>query len=137
MGLSFSTRLPDLVHQEIWAWLLVHHAISALITRAAEAVDLDPDRISFARVLCLVRRNATGTAAFPPEDWDHALPHVIAEITSKTNPSGATAATPAWSNEPATTTTASRNPARLAPATPAHPPSRSARFNPSCVINLS
>ena len=51
MGLSFSTRLPDLVHQEIWAWLLVHHAISALITRAAGAADIDPDRISFTRTL--------------------------------------------------------------------------------------
>lgn len=60
------SKLPDLVHQEIWAWLIVHHAISALIARAAEAADLDPDRISFTQVLRLVRRSATGTAAFPP-----------------------------------------------------------------------
>ena len=38
-------RLPELVHQEIWAWLLVHHAISVLITCAAEATDIDPDRV--------------------------------------------------------------------------------------------
>lgn len=41
------SRLPDLVHHEIGAWLIVYHAIAALITRAAEAADLDPDRISF------------------------------------------------------------------------------------------
>jgi hypothetical protein len=60
------SKLPELVHQEIWAWLLVHHATSDLITRAAEAADLDPDRISFTRVLRITRRSATGTAGFPP-----------------------------------------------------------------------
>jgi hypothetical protein len=65
-GRILRSRLPELVHQEIWAWLLVHHALSALITRAAQAADIDPDRISFTRTLRLVRRTATGTAAFPP-----------------------------------------------------------------------
>jgi hypothetical protein len=46
----------DLVHQEIWAYLLTHHAISALISRAATAADIDPDRISFAKALNIVRR---------------------------------------------------------------------------------
>ena len=40
--------------------------ISALITKAADAADLDPDRISFTRVLRITRRTATGTAGFPP-----------------------------------------------------------------------
>jgi hypothetical protein len=65
-GRVLRSRLPDLVHQEIWAWLIVHHAISALITKAAEAADLDPDRISFTKTLRLVRRTATGTAGIPP-----------------------------------------------------------------------
>jgi transposase IS4-like protein/DDE family transposase len=65
-GKILRSRLPELVHQEIWAWLLVHHALSALITRAAEAADLDPDRVSFTRVLRIARRTATGTAGFPP-----------------------------------------------------------------------
>ncbi len=65
-GRILRSRLPELVHQEIWAWLLVHHALSVLATRAAEATDIDPDRISFTRVLRLVRRTATGTAAFSP-----------------------------------------------------------------------
>jgi serine/threonine protein kinase HipA of HipAB toxin-antitoxin module len=54
------------VYQEIWAWLLVHHALSALISRAADAADLDPDRISFTRVLRITRRTATGTAGLSP-----------------------------------------------------------------------
>jgi hypothetical protein len=65
-GKILRSKLPELVHQEIWAWLLVHHATSDLITRAAEAADLDPDRVSFTRVLRIARRTATGTAGFPP-----------------------------------------------------------------------
>jgi hypothetical protein len=65
-GKILRSKLPELVHQEIWAWLLVHYALSALAAQAAQAVDLDPDRISFTRVLRIARRTATGTAGFPP-----------------------------------------------------------------------
>ena len=64
------SRLPDLAHQEIWAWLTVHYALSVLAARAAEAADLDPDRISYSRVLRIARRTATGTAGFPPSGLD-------------------------------------------------------------------
>ena len=69
-GKILRSRLPDLVYQEIWAWLTVHYAISVLITTAAEAADLDPDRISYTQTLRLIRRTATGTAAFPPSPLD-------------------------------------------------------------------
>lgn len=65
-GRVLRSRLPDLVRQEIWAWLSVHYALAVLIARAAESADMDPDRISYTRTLRLVRRTATGTAAFPP-----------------------------------------------------------------------
>lgn len=65
-GRVLRSRLPELVYQEIWAWLIVHYALSTLSARAAQAADLDPDRISFTRVLRIARRTATGTAAFPP-----------------------------------------------------------------------
>ena len=60
------SRLPDLVIQEIWAYLIVHHAISELTARASAAADLDPDSLSFAKALRLIRRTATGTADIPP-----------------------------------------------------------------------
>ena len=85
-GKILRSRLPDLVYQEIYAWLTVHYALAALSTRAAEAADVDPDRISFSRVLRIARRTATGTASFPPQDWDTALPTIYAEITRKLNP---------------------------------------------------
>ena len=65
-GKVLRSRLPDLVHQEIWAYLIVHHAISALIAKASAAADLDPDRISFTKALRLIRRTATGTADISP-----------------------------------------------------------------------
>jgi Insertion element 4 transposase N-terminal/Transposase DDE domain len=65
-GKVLRSRLPDLVHQEIYAYLIVHHAICALIAKASAAADLDPDRISFADTLRLIRRSATGTADIPP-----------------------------------------------------------------------
>jgi hypothetical protein len=65
-GRVLRSRLPDLVHQEIWAYLIVHHAISALTAKASAAADLDPDRVCFAQALRLIRRTATGTAAIPP-----------------------------------------------------------------------
>ncbi|MFZ5850660.1 MAG: IS4 family transposase [Actinomycetota bacterium] len=65
-GKVLRSRLPDLVYQETWAYLIVHHAISALIAKASAAADLDPDRVSFAKALRLIRRTATGTAAIPP-----------------------------------------------------------------------
>jgi|SRR6266496_200689 len=79
-GKVLRSRLPDLVYQEIWAYLIVHHAISALIAKASAAADLDPDRISFAKALRLIRRTATGTADIPPQDWADALPQRLTQI---------------------------------------------------------
>ncbi|GAA4264366.1 hypothetical protein GCM10022255_117340 [Dactylosporangium darangshiense] len=73
-GQVLRSRLPDLVHQEIWAYLITHHAISALIAQASTAADLDPDRISFTQTLRLIRRTATGTAAIPPSGLDRKTP---------------------------------------------------------------
>ncbi|MCK9905488.1 transposase, partial [Frankia sp. Cpl3] len=63
-GRPLRSRLPDLAYQEIWAFLLVHHALAVLITHAADAAEVDPDRVGFTRTLRLVRRSATGTADF-------------------------------------------------------------------------
>jgi hypothetical protein len=69
-GRVLRSRLPDLAYQEIWAYLIVHHAISDLTAKASAAADLDPDRISFTKALRLIRRTATGTADIPPSGLD-------------------------------------------------------------------
>jgi hypothetical protein len=58
------SRSPEMVYQEIWAWLLTHYAISALICKAATAAAVDPDRVTFLRTVRIVRRSVT--EAFPP-----------------------------------------------------------------------
>jgi hypothetical protein len=64
-GRILRSRSPDMVRQEIYGYLLTHHAISALICQAATEADIDPGRVKFARTVRVVRR-AAGTAAFPP-----------------------------------------------------------------------
>jgi hypothetical protein len=64
-GRVLRSKSPDMVRQEIYGCLLAHHAISALICRAATEAGIDPDRVKFTRTLRIVRR-AVGPAAFPP-----------------------------------------------------------------------
>jgi Transposase DDE domain len=65
-GRVLRSKSPDMVRQEIYGYLLTHHAISALICRAATEADIDPDRVKFKQTVRIIRRQATGPAAFPP-----------------------------------------------------------------------
>jgi hypothetical protein len=65
-GRVLRSKSPELVEQEIWALLLTHYAIRALMCRAADEADVDPDRISFLRSLRVIRRQITGQADFSP-----------------------------------------------------------------------
>jgi hypothetical protein len=64
--LVLRSRHPAGVEQEIFGFLLVHHALRDLIHEAARHTGHDPDRISFTRTLCVARRHVTGQAAFSP-----------------------------------------------------------------------
>ena len=57
---------PEMVRQEIWALLLTHYAIRALMHEAADPEGFDPLRLSFIRTLRIVRRHITGQAGFSP-----------------------------------------------------------------------
>jgi hypothetical protein len=50
---------PDGVRQEIYAYLITHHAVRQLMTHAAETAGVDPDRLSFTTALRLARRTLT------------------------------------------------------------------------------
>ena len=137
-GRVLRSRLPDLVHQEIWAYLIVHHAISALTAKASAAADLDPDRISFAQALRLIRRTATGTADIPPlrtgltgsrSTWPNSPPC--------SSPRGGNAPARARSNAPDTTATGSRSETSPpASAIPARRQSHSADSHPEQLDQL-
>lgn len=57
---------PVGVEQEIFAFLLVHHALRDLMHQAAQHEREDPDRMSFIRTLRVVRRQTTSQAGFSP-----------------------------------------------------------------------
>ena len=65
-GKVLRSKSPDMVHQEIYGYLLTHYALSALICRAATEAGIDPDRVKFKRTVRIVRRRAADPAAFPP-----------------------------------------------------------------------
>jgi hypothetical protein len=52
-----------MVRQEIWALLLTHYAIRALVYEATDPDGLDPRRMSFIRTLRIVRRHVTRTVS--------------------------------------------------------------------------
>jgi hypothetical protein len=54
---------PELVRQEAWAHLAVHHCLTRIIMRLAGGEGTDPDRISFVKVLKHVRRSVIRQAA--------------------------------------------------------------------------
>jgi len=64
--LVLRSQHPDGAEQELYGFLLVHHAIRTLMHQAAREGDYDPDRISFLRSLRVVRRQVTDQAAFSP-----------------------------------------------------------------------
>ena len=60
------SQYPQGVEQEIYGFLLVHHATRTLMHQSAQANNHDPDRISFTRSPRLVRRRVTDQPAFSP-----------------------------------------------------------------------
>lgn len=60
------SRYPDGVEQEVYGFLLVHHAVRQVMHDAAAQAGTDPDRLSFTRSLRVVRRQVPAQAAFSP-----------------------------------------------------------------------
>jgi IS4 transposase len=62
-----TSKTPDGVLQQIWAHLLVHHALRELMVRTAATRGLDADRVSFTETLRSARRSVTVTpGSFSP-----------------------------------------------------------------------
>jgi hypothetical protein len=54
-----------MIEQEIWGYLLTHHAISALTCAPATAAGIDPDRVKYKRAIRAVRRRVADPAFSP------------------------------------------------------------------------
>jgi hypothetical protein len=76
--LVLRSQHPAGVEQEIFAFLLVHHALRDLMHQAARRAGEDPDRISFTRTLRVARRHVYDQAAFSPLPADPGPGHSAA-----------------------------------------------------------
>ena len=60
------SKTPELVRQEFWGLLLAHFAIRDLMQEAADKGHKDPDQLSYAHAVRLVRRKLAIAVAIPP-----------------------------------------------------------------------
>ena len=65
-GRVLRSKSPQIVTQEIYAHLLVHYPIRALINAAAEPEELDPDRVWFMRSIRVIRRQGHQPGGLSP-----------------------------------------------------------------------
>lgn len=65
-GQVLRSASPDLVRQEVWAHLTVHHCLTRIIMDLADGHGIDPDRLSFTKVLKHVRRSVVRQCADTP-----------------------------------------------------------------------
>jgi Insertion element 4 transposase N-terminal/Transposase DDE domain len=79
-GFILRSRSPELVRQEMFAYLAVYQALSALRARAARAGNCDPDRISFTITVRLARDQAGNQAAATPAGLAEACQQTVADL---------------------------------------------------------
>jgi hypothetical protein len=80
------SRSPQLIRQEIFAFLIVYQALCSLRVAAAQAADTDPDRISFTVTLRLARDQVISQAAATPSALHDAVQQTIADLLDERLP---------------------------------------------------
>lgn len=63
---TLRSKTPDLVKQEIWAFLITHYAAQRFMTEAADDLGGDADRYSFTKTINIIRRQVLNQAAISP-----------------------------------------------------------------------
>jgi hypothetical protein len=80
-GFILRSRAPDLACQEMWAFLAVYQALSALECRAAGQAGIDPDRLSFTVTIRIARDHArTQQHTLTPQGLARARQHAITDM---------------------------------------------------------
>ncbi|MET9468218.1 IS4 family transposase [Streptomyces sp. NPDC006544] len=74
---------PQLVRQEVWAHLVVHHCLTRIIMRLADGHGIDPDRISFVKVLKHTRRSVVRQRTDTPMKIRAFLASLAAKVRRK------------------------------------------------------
>jgi hypothetical protein len=71
------------VRQEVWAHLVVHHCLTRIIMDLAEGNGIDPDRVSFVKVLKHARRSVIRQCADTPKKIKKFLAALAAKASRK------------------------------------------------------
>ncbi|MFF7986936.1 IS4 family transposase [Streptomyces sp. NPDC007901] len=74
---------PELVRQEVWAHMVVHHCLTRIIMSLADDNGIDPDRISFVKVLKHTRRSVVRQCADTPMKVKKFLAVLAAKVRRK------------------------------------------------------
>ena len=74
------SKTADGVYQEAWGMLCVHYAIRALMCRAAEEGEIDPDRLSFTRSMRAARRSVRRSVDDVAAGLSHATEEILHEL---------------------------------------------------------
>jgi Insertion element 4 transposase N-terminal/Transposase DDE domain len=80
------SRSPELVCQEMHAFLVVYQALAGLRTHTAQAADLEPARISFTVTVRLARDQVCNQAGADPHTLAAAVEQTIADLIAETLP---------------------------------------------------
>jgi Insertion element 4 transposase N-terminal/Transposase DDE domain len=87
-GAAFTlrSRTPELARQEMFAFLVVYQALSAIRVRAAQTASLDPDRISFTVTVRLARDQVCNQAAVTATSLQRACDQTITDLIDERLP---------------------------------------------------
>ena len=80
------SKSPDLIDQELFAFLIVDQALTALRTQAARRAGVDPDRVSFTVTVRVVRERVASTAALQPVTLARAHAHTLTDLLAELLP---------------------------------------------------
>ncbi|WP_406260050.1 hypothetical protein OH779_01835 [Actinacidiphila glaucinigra] len=81
-GFILRSKSPELICQEVYAFLTVYQALCTLKTNAAEQGRIDPDRISFTTTVQLARLKVASQAAADPQTLVTTQREVVQELLS-------------------------------------------------------
>jgi hypothetical protein len=77
------SRLPLLVLQELYALLLAHYVLRALMLQAASTQRLDPDRLSFTEAIRILKAGLNLSPFLTPASTDRMLKRLHADLVSR------------------------------------------------------
>jgi len=77
------SKLPVLVLQELYALLLAHYAVRALMLQAADTQGLDPDRVSFTEGIRVLRSGLNLSPFLTPDGTDRLLTRLHADLVHR------------------------------------------------------